>query len=576
MIAVIDTYVNTSGYYVEYMHWNNNGILDGFIDHRKNMYLLNDEYDTRKVICDKLYDRYKTHDFKWTNQSYTSMATSLFKKINGYITESSYNDNTRDMLDDFYPRALQWCTTNDIPHDVVNIDICKSYPNILLNNTQPIPVYTIHDVIEPFNCKNNLKLCGEFYIDETILNNYGTPLKIEAGFYSSNLISYLVDSSVHMPISQIKYKIITKKTLKPDTFKPLAEYIFDNSKEEEAKKIANSFIGELGRKYNKINQGFTCTEYDTAMCCWTSAMADNRNVTIDYYNDLFLIREQEVERLKSNNTGINRFVVSEAILKCLRLLEACHGKDSKLYSYSTDGIFISNPKIKFKNKKNIKFSTKKIGKAYITDSSLLYFEKHYRENMKFNDYNTKRGKGCIFTGQEGSGKTTKLCQMVKDATNPLVLSFTNKAIENVKKRLVSTAMNKDVVNKICHTFDSYFCEWSNSTYHYESLKNKTLFIEEFSMVPNKWMTKIYNAFTEFGNKVFMFGDPNQCEPVEAGSSISYNYLDSEAIHKVCDNVERLEYIESSSNISPAGGRRLVFMPKKFVIGGERGKVGHVG
>ena len=136
-------------------------------------------------------------------------------------------------------------------------------------------------------------------------------------------------------------------------------------------------------------------------------------------------------------------------------------------------------------------------------------------------------------------------QMVKDATNSLVLSFTNKAIENVKKRLVSTGMNKDVVNKICHTFDSYFCEWSNGTYHSESLKNKTLFIEEFSMVPNKWMTKIYNAFTEFGNKVFMFGDPNQCKPVEGGSSINYNYLDSEAIHKMCGNVERLEYIEST-------------------------------
>ena len=82
MNTAIDTYVNTSGYYVECIHWNNNSILDGSIDHRKNMYLLNDEYDTRKVICDKLYDRYKTHEFKWTNQSYTSMATSLFKQIN--------------------------------------------------------------------------------------------------------------------------------------------------------------------------------------------------------------------------------------------------------------------------------------------------------------------------------------------------------------------------------------------------------------------------------------------------------------------------------------------------------------
>ena len=85
MNAAIDTYVNTSGHYVEYIHWNNKGILDGFIDHRKNMYLLNDEYETRKVIHEKLFDRYKTHEFKWSNQSYTSMGASIFKQINGYI-----------------------------------------------------------------------------------------------------------------------------------------------------------------------------------------------------------------------------------------------------------------------------------------------------------------------------------------------------------------------------------------------------------------------------------------------------------------------------------------------------------
>ena len=57
------------------------------------------------------------------------------------------------------------------------------------------------------------------------------------------------------------------------------------------------------------------------------------------------------------------------------------------------------------------------------------------------------------------------------------------------------------------------------------------------------MTRIYNAYVEFGNKVYMFGDPNQCEPVKGGSSINYNYLDSETINKMCGSVEKLEYIE---------------------------------
>lgn len=31
---------------------------------------------------------------------------------------------------------------------------------------------------------------GEFYIDESIIDNFGIPLKIEAGFYHVSLISF--------------------------------------------------------------------------------------------------------------------------------------------------------------------------------------------------------------------------------------------------------------------------------------------------------------------------------------------------------------------------------------------------
>ena len=223
-----------------------------------------------------------------------------------------------------------------------------------------------------------------------------------------------------MPLSQIKHKIVTKRALKPDTFSEFIKYIFDNLPESEGKKIANSFIGELGRKYNKTNHGFTCTDYETATACWTSAMAEGKNVTIDHHNGIYLIREQKIDCIFSDHTSINRFVVSEAILKCLQLIETCHGEDSVLYGYNTDGIYISNPKVLFKNKKDVKFSTKKIGKAYVTDSDLVYFEKHFRENMDMSDYKTETGRGCIYNGQAGSGKTTKLCKMVQDAKNPLV------------------------------------------------------------------------------------------------------------------------------------------------------------
>lgn len=146
------------------------------------MYVLNNEYNTRKSISDTFSEKYKTHEIMWSHQSYTALATSLFNHMAGFLPESQYNSKAREMLDDYYPRALQRCSTEQQPEGFANIDISKCYLSTLLNNMKPIPAYLIHDVIEPFKCKNYLNQCGEFYIDETIIKNFGCPLKIEAGF----------------------------------------------------------------------------------------------------------------------------------------------------------------------------------------------------------------------------------------------------------------------------------------------------------------------------------------------------------------------------------------------------------
>ena len=65
------------------------------------------------------------------------------------------------------------------------------------------------------------------------------------------------------------------------------------------------------------------------------------------------------------------------------------------------------------------------------------------------------------------------------------------------------------------------------------------------MVPNKWMTIIYKAFITFNNKIYLFGDPNQCSPVEGGSQISYDYLWSKTVQEMCPRTKTLEYIETS-------------------------------
>lgn len=61
---VIVEYITRSNYFVEYLHFDNNGRLDCFLDHKNNMYVLNNEYDTRKQIREQLFSMYRTYDFE--------------------------------------------------------------------------------------------------------------------------------------------------------------------------------------------------------------------------------------------------------------------------------------------------------------------------------------------------------------------------------------------------------------------------------------------------------------------------------------------------------------------------------
>ena len=142
--------------------------------------------------------------------------------------------------------------------------------------------------------------------------------------------------------SNVKWCITTKKTLKPDTFRNFMIYIFDTFSESQAKLIANSYIGELGRKYTRSDHGFTCRDMDTAQYIWTSALAAGRDIFIDSYTNpttkqvLFLVRVRTIEHIFTDNTSISRFVISQAILSCLNMIYDNWTNKSELYSVNTD------------------------------------------------------------------------------------------------------------------------------------------------------------------------------------------------------------------------------------------------
>ena len=82
-----------------------------FIDHKSNIFVVNDEYEHRKGIAGALHKQYL-----WRNQSLMSLDTSLHKQFS-FIPKPSYNAEARSMLDKFYALALLLCT-QDFPISV--------------------------------------------------------------------------------------------------------------------------------------------------------------------------------------------------------------------------------------------------------------------------------------------------------------------------------------------------------------------------------------------------------------------------------------------------------------------------
>ena len=54
------------------------------------------------------------------------------------------------------------------------------------------------------------------------------------------------------------------------------------------------------------------------------------------------------------------------------------------------------------------------------------------------------------------------------------------------------SLSQKQANLTCHTFDSYLCKWNSRAI--DDLKGHTVYIEVLSMVPNKFMTLLYQKF----------------------------------------------------------------------------------
>ena len=78
------------------------------------------------------------------------------------------------------------------------------------------------------------------------------------------------------------------------------------------------------------------------------------------------------------------------------------------------------------------------------------------------------------------------------------------------------------------------------------------------------MTLIYHSFVANNLKVNLYGDTNQCDPVEGNSKLIYDYTKSPAILDMCSETIELEYIKESSRYD----EKTYIMLSKFLKNGH--------
>jgi hypothetical protein len=131
---------------------------------------------------------------------------------------------------------------------------------------------------------------------------------------------------------------------------------------------------------------------------------------------------------------------------------------------------------------------------------------------------------CI--GIPGSQKTELAVKLYDNKT--LMLGFQNTTVENFKKKIKRKYPQISEGN--CHTFDSEFGRTIDSQ---TLLKYSRIIVDEFSLIPLKWINKLYQVHIDNPKIVIqLFGDPNQCHPVD---DRYFDYMNKYAFHEICGN-----------------------------------------
>ena len=490
---VIKDVINETGYLVTGMK-TTNGVIEAFQHPVSGQIIeLAIDLEKRKYICEKLFGLYGYECFKWKNQSFATLVNMLFEIKNGKLEQSTHIKEDQIIYDTYHTSPLI-NTLVDIPYDdaCYGFDCKKSYPNAMINMADDYPVFSICDQFIKYN--NEAITIGEYVIDDIIIESLGN-IQIKKQVVGYNFVKYLL-ANKFMTADKIlfvkKASYNVKKEIFTNFIKELKEMFGEDS--IEYKSMAHCFIGRFGKRYSTLDCGFISDDWETVSASFHeySKTGDWNVKTVE---GLHFVRVQKRTRLFSENSQIFRQILSQGMIQLLELIKLVYCDKSLLVGYNTDSVFIRDPKVVSFPKnhplyRKESWKPKKYNPDEEQDTRAEIKCAEVKPWVKVSKDLENKSFCCI--GPGGAGKSTELVKNFEKGST-IVLAFSNKACDNIRKKEIDEV----------YTFDSYFC-------HHEKISDNItkILIDEYSMLPTKWIKILYNLKTQRPNIIIQFyGDP---------------------------------------------------------------------
>lgn len=535
---VISDVISKTGYLVTAMDIKNSEIIS--FQHPINQQIIQyaPDYDLRQYVCDKLFKLYNNEAFKWKNQSFNNIVSSLFAMLCGKIKKSIHIKEDEVIIDNYHTRPLikTLCDTT-YDNTCFGFDICKSYANAMKNMNFHYPIFSICDRFVKY--KGEEVDIGEYIIDDIYIQELGGVV-IEKQVMGWNLVTYLLENK-YITKEHILY---FKKSSYSIDRKIFSDFIikigelFPNNEDTIFKTLCNNFIGGLGRRFDSQDKGFITNDWQMVSASYYEFCKGNDNWNCKTVGDLHFVRVQTRQRILGDNAQIFRQIIGQGIIQLLELIKLVYDpKKSTLVGYNTDSVFIRNPKV-VDLKQFPQYRSEKWKPKMFTDDT-EYEEKpdiklaELKEWNKLNDDDKEslKNTSCLVIGAGGSGKSTLLVNL-NTGKDTLVLCFTNKACDNLKKKGLENVF----------TFDSYFKEKQEIGKQFKKIQ-----VDEYSMIPTSWIKTLYKLKLHNNELVIQFfGDSSQCRQV-CKFGRYFNYVDKYVFRFLCGfNIIEKPYIEATA------------------------------